>query len=70
MSRAENIANYLKKFKKELPKIYPWSPKLDNLFGMNFLSNEEVNSLKDIKLSNDIDTVNYDREIKLKKNIK
>lgn len=67
MIRAEKIADYLEQFKNDLPSIYPWSPKLDSLFDMKFLTDQEVSDLRNNELLNDNVPSNYLREIQLKK---
>ncbi len=64
MTRAEKIAEYLKQFKNDLPSIYPWNPKLDNLFSKGILSKKEIEQLTGVK--NESNSVNYSREILLK----
>jgi hypothetical protein len=56
------IANYLKRFKNDLPNLYYWNAKIDKLVTMGILTSEEVEYLNFVSP--------YDKELVLKDKVR
>ena len=57
----EKIVQFLTKYKDNLPKLYKWNVKIDKLFDLEVLTEEEIEALTD--------KTPYEKELALKKTI-
>ncbi len=64
ITRAKIIADYLEEIKHTLPSIYPWNPNLKELYGLEILTQDEIDSLENTNGGK------FEKELELKKIVK